>query len=67
MKLLTGLGAWTVGILGSLGQLSQFSGQIVLSAFIPFRGRRLVEQLYRIGVRSHAIILLSRSVVRAGM
>lgn len=67
MKLLAGLGAWTVGILGSLGQLSHFSGQIVLSAFNPFRGRRLVEELYRIGVRSLAVILLSGFVVGAVM
>ncbi len=67
MKLLVGLGAWVVGIVEALGQFSYFAGQIVLAAFNPFRGRRLLEELYRIGVRSLAIILLSGFVVGAVM
>ena len=67
MKLLAGLGAWTLGLLEALGQISHFAGQIVLSALNPFRGRRLVEELYRIGVRSLAVILLSGFVVGAVM
>ncbi len=67
MKLLVGLGAWTVGVVEALGQLAHFAGQIVLAAFNPFRGRRLLEELYRIGVRSLGIILLSGFVVGAVM
>lgn len=65
MKPILGLGAWAIGLLEALGQFTYFAGQIGLSALNPFRGRRLVEELYRIGVRSLAIILLSGFVVGA--
>lgn len=65
MRLLAALGGWTLGVAESLGAFTSFAGQTGAASLAPFRGRRLVEELYRIGVRSLAIILLSGFVVGA--
>jgi len=58
-----GLGAWTVKVIGAFGRMTSFAVQTAVASMRPFRGRRLVEELYRIGVRSLVIILLSGFVV----
>jgi len=58
-----GLGGWTVQIIGAFGRMTSFAAQTAVASMRPFRGRRFVEELYRIGVRSLVIILLSGFVV----
>ena len=65
MKLLVATGAWVIGIIESFGKMTYFAGQIATASVNPFRGHRLLEELYRIGVRSLGIILLSGFVVGA--
>ncbi len=59
-----GLGRRTVSMVEDVGGLGVFAGQTLASALsAPFRGRRLVAEIFNIGVLSLVIVCLSGFVV----
>lgn len=60
------LGARAVASLESLGRLGLFAGQTLISAITaPFRVRRLVAEIFNVGVLSLAIVCISGAAVGA--
>ena len=60
------LGRWTAGVVGDVGRLGLFTGQTAAAALTPpYRGGRLLAEVYDIGVLSLAIICISGTAVGA--
>jgi phospholipid/cholesterol/gamma-HCH transport system permease protein len=59
-----GLGGATVRWTSTLGQLARFGGQLVRVSFLrPFRLRRLLDEVWSVGVLSLAIVCVSGAAV----
>lgn len=63
MNPVASLGGWAVDVVLGLGRFSRFSASIVGASLSPFRGRRLMDEIYEIGVRSLPIICISGASV----
>lgn len=60
------LGSWTAASVESLGRLGVFAGQTLISALTaPFRTRRLIAEVFNVGVLSLAIVCISGAAVGA--
>ena len=55
-----GLGAWAIGFVRELGRIALFAGRLALAALRPpWRGRRLVREVFDTGVLSLVIVCIS--------